>query len=585
MGHGAPDHSGLVSRAIAGDAEAFSELARRERTRLEALGRRWFSDAYLAEELAQETLVQAARSIGSLREPGAFGPWLYSIARNVARVRWRSQEPVQTFGTVAIPTSACLPDPAEELALRSDLQRATRTLPETQQQVVSLCLLQGDSVQEAAEALAVSPQMVKGRLQRARETLRKELRHTMPQETQPPAPTVLVVDDERHIVRLVEHHLQRAGYRVATAFDGVEALRWLDDTTPRLIVLDLMMPKLHGWDVLRRVRARPETLSTPVLILSAAKSDDPRNAICHELADLYMEKPFDPAQLVTWVDRRLGHLSPAAAQEMVQWRSLRFSDRLTPAAAVEGLGAQYAGVRGEAQRLLSEMGEAALDALAAGVRSGSEQVALKSVDLLAALLVGPHPPVRVASGPFVHRAAREAAAALGAALRRPERTVRWAAYEALAAQPGTPSMAVIQQSGGPVLSEMVAALGDADEGLRRIAEVTLGHLHTPEAFRALRASYTAALSSEDRSTRWQALASLDDKGGVEGLGEARRAASAVAAELVAATRGEDCVLRREAIITMSRVCLPEVTEALEGLAQSDVQEADLAAWALEWQER
>ena len=585
MGLGAHDDSGLVSRAIAGDAEAFSELARRERPKLEALGRRWFADAYLAEELAQETLVQAARAIGSLREPGALWPWLNSIARNVARMRWRSREPVQTSGTMVIPTVCAGPDPAEELALRSDLQRATQALPQAQQQVVSLCLLQGSSVHEAAEALALSPQIVKGRLQRARETLRKELRHMMPHESQPPAPTVLVVDDERHIVRLVEVNLQQAGYQVACAFDGVEALQWLDTATPDLIVLDLMMPRLHGWDVLRRLRARPQTLSTPVLILSAAKSDDPRNAICHELADLYMEKPFDPAQLVMWVDRRLGHLSAAHMQEMVHWRGLRFGERLTPEAAVEALGAEYAGVWGEARRLLTEMGEAAVGALAAAVREGSQVVALKSVAPLAALLVGPHPPARVASGPFAHRAAREAAAALGAALTRPERALRWAAYEALAARPGTPSLAALERFGEPVFSEMVAALGDRDEGLLRLAEASLGRLHTKEAFGALRASYVAALSSADRGTRWQALANLDDKGGVEDLGEAQERALAVAAELLAAAEGEDAALRREAIITMSLERLPEVTEALEGLAQSDVQDADLAAWALDRQSR
>ena len=127
------------------------------RPRLEAIGRRWFSDAYLAEELAQETLVLASRAVGSLREPGAFGAWLVAIARNVARQRWRSRDTLDTAGELAIPATAAVPDPSDLSSLRTALQRASQVLPEPQQQVVELCLREGQTVQEASEMLECVP--------------------------------------------------------------------------------------------------------------------------------------------------------------------------------------------------------------------------------------------------------------------------------------------------------------------------------------------------------------------------------------------------------------------------------------------
>ncbi len=85
------------------------------------------------------------------------------------------------------------------------------------------------------------------------------------------AKKILVVDDERHIVRLVEVNLTRAGYDVVTAYDGVEALEAVKNETPDMIVLDVMMPRMDGFEVLRRLQADPETQNIPVIMLTARK--------------------------------------------------------------------------------------------------------------------------------------------------------------------------------------------------------------------------------------------------------------------------------------------------------------------------
>lgn len=576
----------LAARAIAGDDAAFGELARVYRPRLEAIGRRWFSDAYLAEELAQETLVLASRAVGSLREPGAFGAWLVAIARNVARQRWRSRDTLDTAGELAIPATAAVPDPSDLSSLRTALQRASQVLPEPQQQVVELCLREGQTVQEASEMLGVRPQTVKGRLQRAREALRKELSEMVQTEAHRPGKTVLIVDDEGHIVRLLEVNLQQAGYETLSAGDGIAALQVLETTTPDLIILDLMMPRMHGWDVLRRVRARPQTLNTPVLILSAVKSTDPRNGICHELADAYMEKPFNPVHLLAWVDRRLDHLAPDDLREMVDWRRLRFSDRLAPQSAAGCLGAGYGGVRMEARRVLQETGEEAVEALGATVRDGPLVAASAAIGLLGELLAGPRPGAVVSSGPFPALAERSAAEAIAAGLSRPERELRWSAYETLAASPGVPSLSALVEQGASVFAEMVASLHGGDESLRRQAAWALGRINTPEAHRALKASYLAALSSQDRATRFEGLAHLGDLGGLERLAETDPRVPDVVGEMVGALESDDATQRRDAVLAMARIRLPRIRQALQHLADTGSgDDAHTAQWALDWQER
>ena len=114
---------------------------------------------------------------------------------------------------------------------------------------------------------------------------------------------ILAVDDERHIVRLVEVNLQRAGYEVVTAFDGKEALEKVKSETPDLVVLDVMMPYMDGFEVLRNLKADPTTAEIPVIMLTAKAQDADVFRGWQSGVDCYLTKPFNPMELLTFVKR------------------------------------------------------------------------------------------------------------------------------------------------------------------------------------------------------------------------------------------------------------------------------------------
>jgi two-component system, OmpR family, alkaline phosphatase synthesis response regulator PhoP len=110
--------------------------------------------------------------------------------------------------------------------------------------------------------------------------------------------TVLVVDDERHIVELVRLYLEKEGYGVIPASDGEEALALHDRHDPDLVILDLMLPRIDGFEVCREIRRRGDT---PILMLTA-RTDDIDAIVGLELgADDYVTKPFNPRALVARV--------------------------------------------------------------------------------------------------------------------------------------------------------------------------------------------------------------------------------------------------------------------------------------------
>ncbi len=113
-----------------------------------------------------------------------------------------------------------------------------------------------------------------------------------------PNNTILVVDDEKNIVQLAKMYLTAEGYSVEAAFNGVDALEKARTGKPDLVVLDLMMPEMDGWEVCRRLRQESDV---PIIILTA-RDDDVDKIIGLELgADDYMTKPFNPRELVARV--------------------------------------------------------------------------------------------------------------------------------------------------------------------------------------------------------------------------------------------------------------------------------------------
>jgi two-component system alkaline phosphatase synthesis response regulator PhoP/two-component system response regulator VicR len=114
---------------------------------------------------------------------------------------------------------------------------------------------------------------------------------------------ILVVDDERQIVKLVEINLRKAGYDVVCAYDGVEALEKVQSDRPHMIVLDVMMPRMNGFDVLKKLQANPETEQIPVIMLTAKAQDADIFAGWQSGVSSYLTKPFNPRELLTFVQR------------------------------------------------------------------------------------------------------------------------------------------------------------------------------------------------------------------------------------------------------------------------------------------
>lgn len=117
------------------------------------------------------------------------------------------------------------------------------------------------------------------------------------------AKTILAVDDERAIVRLVQVNLERHGYRVLTAFDGREAMEKIAADRPDMIVLDVMMPYMDGFTVLEQLRKDPKTRELPVIMLTAKAMDSDVFRGYQIGADCYLTKPFHPGELLNFVRR------------------------------------------------------------------------------------------------------------------------------------------------------------------------------------------------------------------------------------------------------------------------------------------
>lgn len=119
----------------------------------------------------------------------------------------------------------------------------------------------------------------------------------------PMAKKILAVDDERHIVRLVQVNLERQGFEVVTAYDGKEALEKVEAENPDLIVLDVMMPYMDGFEVLQNLKRNQNTRDIPVIMLTAKAQDADVFKGWQSGVDCYLTKPFNPMELIAFVKR------------------------------------------------------------------------------------------------------------------------------------------------------------------------------------------------------------------------------------------------------------------------------------------
>jgi DNA-binding response OmpR family regulator len=126
--------------------------------------------------------------------------------------------------------------------------------------------------------------------------------------------TILVVDDEREITEVVRRYLEQDGFRVVSASDGRDALTAFQREKPHLVILDLMLPEVDGWEVARQIRAAG---GTPIIMLTARSEEVDRLLGLGLGADDYVTKPFSPREVVARVRAVLRRSSGEAASELL----------------------------------------------------------------------------------------------------------------------------------------------------------------------------------------------------------------------------------------------------------------------------
>lgn len=122
--------------------------------------------------------------------------------------------------------------------------------------------------------------------------------------------TILVVDDDPNSLDIVRTYLRAHGYRVYTARDGQEALHVLAEAQPALVLLDVMMPGMDGWEVARQIKSQPEHAGIRVVMLTARSDYGERYAEQRAAADDYLVKPIRLTELGERVRRNLQAIDP-----------------------------------------------------------------------------------------------------------------------------------------------------------------------------------------------------------------------------------------------------------------------------------
>ena len=134
-------------------------------------------------------------------------------------------------------------------------------------------------------------------------------------------PRVLIVEDEAPLVTMLRYNLEKAGFEVAEAGDGEEALLQIAERRPDLVLLDWMLPHVSGLEICRQIRRSPQLKSLPVVILTARGEESDRERGLDSGAEDYVLKPFSPSELVARLRAVIRRAEPRAADEV-----LRFAD-------------------------------------------------------------------------------------------------------------------------------------------------------------------------------------------------------------------------------------------------------------------
>jgi RNA polymerase sigma factor (sigma-70 family) len=260
----------LVAASLAGDHAAFGELVDRNAPRLTALARRLLGDEVEAEDLTQETLLQAYLGLDRLRDPERFSSWIYAIALNLAKMRLRSRRngepPLEIDGRRLAALVAADPSPVEVVEARelwSLVESALDVLPAEQRRAVLLHYVDGLSCEEIAVLLGEPAGTVRVRLHRARARLRDRLSSLAPRRREAPAMVEVTLEDV--VIRVLtgegEEEVssrslrivllrEQGGDRVLPIWIGAAegdalALQLTGGTMPRPLTADLMASLLE----------------------------------------------------------------------------------------------------------------------------------------------------------------------------------------------------------------------------------------------------------------------------------------------------------------------------------------------------
>ena len=128
--------------------------------------------------------------------------------------------------------------------------------------------------------------------------------------------TILVIEDEEDVSDLIRYHLKKAKLRVIVAADGVEGLSLAVAECPDAIILDIMLPRLNGFEVAKKLKANESTADIPLLILSAKGESESRIKGLELGADDYLPKPFSPRELLLRIQSLLKRARPSVAPEL-----------------------------------------------------------------------------------------------------------------------------------------------------------------------------------------------------------------------------------------------------------------------------
>lgn len=129
---------------------------------------------------------------------------------------------------------------------------------------------------------------------------------------------VLVVEDEDALATLLQYNLEKEGYSVAVARDGEDALMQAEETTPDLVLVDWMLPKVSGIEVCRRLRGRQETANVPIIMLTARGEETDRVRGLDTGADDYVVKPFSMTELFARIRAVLRRIRPGLAEDVIE---------------------------------------------------------------------------------------------------------------------------------------------------------------------------------------------------------------------------------------------------------------------------